>query len=113
MARYNVLSTKKIDGSLVKEAARDGIRIIEEEFINTLPLEGTEIKARISQWVIKSGHEAAIFTSRYAVESTILLAEKAAIPLHWKIYCLSGTTQKKVLEQIPGAEIVASASDAG
>ena len=112
MARYNVLSTKKIDSRLLKEAARDGIRIIEEDFIVTLPVEGNEVKAMVREWVIGSGHQAAIFTSSHAVENTVMLAGKATIPLHWKIYCLSGATQKKVLDLLPGSEIIGSASDA-
>ena len=116
MAKYKVLSTKKLEPSLVIKAGENDIEIIEQEFISVrhnTSKEKFEEVFRLMQ--VGEDYEFVAFTSANAV----VPFEKfigGGIPhsTKWKIFCLSGKT-KTALESTSGrltGDIVGTADNA-
>jgi len=86
-----ILSTKKLDPSLLNEAAQKNIEICEQEFISIQECEQLDLNQQLAG--LNTDH--VIFTSAHAVMITDSLVSKAATE-NWKIFCLSGKTLKAV-----------------
>jgi uroporphyrinogen-III synthase len=99
MARHKVLSTKKLEPSLLVQAIEQGIEIIEQEAIRVAPILSIEKWHEIFQFV-QSNKQFVVFTSSNAVLSIKKYIHEYVNPfeLNWKIFSLSGKT-REVLEQ--------------
>jgi uroporphyrinogen-III synthase len=97
MAKYKVLSTKKLLPSLVEQAKQNDIEIIEQEFISIKPVWAEETCKRILGFA-KSGLLNIALTSASAVDvlSRHLVAENTPHVIEWNIFCLSGKTRQAV-----------------
>jgi uroporphyrinogen-III synthase len=97
MAKYKVLSTKKLEPSLIEHAKQNHIEIIDQEFISVKPVLTFE---NINRFLLLLKKPYAVFTSANAVTSfTCYLhpGDPAYKPL-WKIFCLGGKTKEAVLK---------------
>jgi uroporphyrinogen-III synthase len=114
MSHYTVLSTKKLLPSLKKDAMEDGIAILEQEFINILPVLSDENISAVKNFtVIKD--LTVVFTSSNAVENLLALLASSGISgtdLHWNIFCLQGLTQNTITSKMTGCNILGNATDA-
>lgn len=99
MAKFKVLSTKKLDASLVETAKENGIEIIEQEFIRIHTILTKEKWDEIFH-IIQNKIECAVFTSSNAVHSIKKYLTDYVNPFetNWKIFCLAGKT-KTVLDE--------------
>jgi uroporphyrinogen-III synthase len=106
MAKYKVLSTKKLKTSLVKEAEENNIEIIEQEAIKVNPILSKEKWQQIFQ-VIESEKEFVVFTSSNAVLALkkYLNDYTNPIDLNWKIFSLSGKTKEALKDASFGVVI--------
>src|SRR5215213_1713498 len=108
MAKYKVLSTKKLDPLLIEQAKRNDIEIIEHEFISVKPVTGKEKWDEVFNYIQQQAY--IVFTSANAVEAI----KKYLHPyinynvIDWKIFCLSGKT-KETIEA--GADLSGSVID--
>lgn len=98
MAKRKVLSTKKLEPSLVLQAKENGIDIIEQEAIKTNPVLSKEKWREIFR-LIQSEKQFVIFTSSNAVLALKKYLHEYVNPfdINWKIFSLSGKT-KDILE---------------
>jgi uroporphyrinogen-III synthase len=99
MAKHKVLSTKKLEPSLIGQAKENDIEIIEQEAIKTNPILSKEKWQEIFQ-LIESKKEFIVFTSSNAVLSVKKYLNEYINPFqtNWKIFSLSGKT-KETLEE--------------
>lgn len=99
MAKYKVLSTKKLEPSLVEQAKENGIEIIEQEAIKVNTVLSREKWQEIFQ-VVDSKKEFVVFTSSNAVLSVkkYLHDYISLYKVNWKIFSLSGKTQEALDE---------------
>lgn len=95
-----VLSTRSLSPSLVKEAAAKGVIIDTLPFIAVDPLTSGE-------GGLPAGPLTAVFTSANAVAAL----EKGG-SRDWKIFCLSGATQRQATERFGQGAIVGTAASA-
>jgi uroporphyrinogen-III synthase len=102
-----ILSTKKISGSCIKDAAEKNICIDEMNFIDTKENISEEVRNRITD--ISKKNITAIFTSSNAVNAVEKIVSKQT---NWKIFCIEPATKKRIEELFPGSSILASAKDA-
>lgn len=112
MAKHKVLSTKKLEPSLIEKAKENNIEIIEQEFISVKPIWSEEKFQEIFQFFQKPY---AVFTSANAVAvvDDYLHPHDTFYILNWKIFCLSGKTKKAVLKTlILPKEVVGEAENA-
>lgn len=98
MAKYKVLSTKKLDPSLVEKAEQNDIEIIEQEFISVRPIVNEEIFQKIIG-LAETGKQFIVFTSSHAVSTVARYLHKGDTHyvVDWKIFCLSGKTREAVI----------------
>ena len=99
MVKHNVLSTKKLDPSLVEMVKAEGIDVLEQEAIAVKPILTKEKWNEIFS-LLEKNIEHAVFTSSNAVTALKKYLSEYVNPLpqHWKIFCLSGKT-KEVLQE--------------
>ena len=112
MAKYKVLSTKKLDPPLVEQAGIDDIEIVDQEAIKVTPILSKEKWQEIYQ-VIEDKKQFVVFTSSNAVFALQKYVNDYTNPhpIDWKIFSLSGKT-KESLEIIKGfGEIVDTAQN--
>ena len=99
MAKYKVLSTKKLEPSLVEKARENDIEIIEQEFISIRPVDhSTKLQDLITR--VKSGNIwPFVFTSQNAVYmfDQMRYTETSTWGFFGKTFCLSGKTKEAVL----------------
>jgi len=97
MAKYKVLSTKKLNPSLIEEAKKDDIEIVEQEAIKVTPILSKEKWEEIFL-VIESKKEFVVFTSSNAVFALqkYLNDYTNAHPIDLKIFSLSGKTKQSL-----------------
>ena len=97
MARYKVLSTKKLEPSLIKKAEENDIEIIEQEFISIKPIWDQQTLDKIIS-LADRGVSAIAFTSANAVDSlnSYMHAGDTYHGIRWSIFCLSGKTKEAV-----------------
>lgn len=97
MAKHKVLSTKKLEPSLIEQAKQSGIEIIEQEFISIKPIRNKETVEPIIQ-LAESGVNTIALTSSNAVEvlESYHHVGDTYYVIDWKIFCLSGKTKESV-----------------
>jgi uroporphyrinogen-III synthase len=112
MAKYKVLSTKKLEPSLAKQAEENNIEIIEQEAIKVKPILSKEKWQQISR-VIESKKEFVVFTSSNAVLALNKYLNDYSNPseIDWSIFSLSGKT-KEALEGVSLGVIIETADNA-
>lgn len=110
MAKYKVLSTKKLLPSLIEQAKQNDIEIIEQEFISVRPIT-TKEKAKEVLDLYHNGNEYVVFTSANAV-TPFKYYFHLAYSADWKVFCLSGKT-KEVVENIGSVGEVFSTAENG
>lgn len=98
-ARHKVLSTKKLEPSLVEKAQSNGLEIFEQEAIRTKPILGKEKWNEIFQ-LLEKKIECAVFTSGNAVNALKKYLNQYVnhLPQQWTIFCLSGKTGELLAE---------------
>lgn len=104
-AKYRILSTKSLQESLRQDAAQHGIALVDQPFIDILPVRSTELSARLAE--IALGGHVLVFTSPNTVKSVSGIWDNGA---EQKIYCLGGATLEVIQAEIPGAVILGTAS---
>jgi uroporphyrinogen-III synthase len=99
MARHKVLSTKKLEPSLIAQAKDNGIEITEQEAIKVNPILSIEKWHEIFH-MVQSDKQFVVFTSRNAVLSLKKYVHEYINPfeVNWKIFSLSSKT-REVLDQ--------------
>ncbi len=111
MAKHKVLSTKKLDPSLVQQAKENDIEIVEHEFIrvNTIL---TKQKWNEIFRLIESKIEFAVFTSSNAVSALKKYLNDYTNPFetNWMIFSLSGKT-KIALEETEFGTVIETAEN--
>jgi uroporphyrinogen-III synthase len=105
--KVQILSTKKIRDSFIKDAAQKNICIDEINFIDTKENISAEIRNRITD--LSKKNITAIFTSSNAVNAVEKIVSKQT---NWKIFCIEPATKKAIEKLFPDSSIVASAKDA-
>lgn len=114
MAKHKVLSTKKLEPSLVELAKENGIEIIEQEFISIKPIWNQETYDRIIRIVNIETQNIAL-TSANAVDvlNSYMHFSDTYLVVDWNIFCLSGKTKKAILNALLlRKNIVGEATDA-
>jgi uroporphyrinogen-III synthase len=98
MAKYKVLSTKKLEPSLVTQAEEHDIEIVEQEFISIKPVWNQETFDRIIGFPTDKKFYIAL-TSANAVDAlnSYMHVGDAFYVIKWNIFCLSGKTKQAVL----------------
>lgn len=113
MEKPRVLSTKKLEPGLAREAAKN-YRFTEVEFIRTRSI---QTKAKWDELIplLQTEKLNVIFTSARAVEAVkkYLHPYVSTQPVSWKIFSLQGRTAEAVRECFGEASIVATAAHAG
>jgi len=101
MAKYKVLSTKKLESSLVEHANENGIEIIELEFISIKPIWDQETFDRILSFINDKTLNIA-FTSANAVDAlnSYMHVNDTYYVVDWNIFCLSGKTRQAILNAL-------------
>lgn len=114
MMKFKVLSTKKLDASLVEQAKENGIEIIEQEFISIKPIYNQETLDKITSFTANGIHTIA-FTSANAVDAlnSYMHVGNSYSSIKWNVFCLSGKTKtavsnalllnKKIIAEAPNA----------
>ena len=113
MAKHKVLSTKKLDPSLIELAKENDIEIIEQEAIKINPVLSKEKWQEIFQ-LIETGKEFVVFTSSNAVLAVKKYLHDYINPieLNWKLFSLSGKTKESLEENAETfGEIIDIAND--
>jgi uroporphyrinogen-III synthase len=92
-AKHRVLSTKRLEPSLVERASLDGIEIVEQDAISVKPILTREKWDEIFSLLQKDIRHA-VFTSSNAVTALkkYLNSYVNHLPPNWKIFCISGKT---------------------
>jgi uroporphyrinogen-III synthase len=97
MAKYKVLSTKKLEPSLVEKAKKNDIEIIEQEFISIKPVWNKETFDTILGFAKENKFYIAL-TSANAVDvlNRYMVAEDCYHIVEWNTFCLSGKTKQAI-----------------
>jgi uroporphyrinogen-III synthase len=104
----DILCTRPLNESLVKEAKAAGIVIDELSFIETEPVQTIEVQQEIEQALLLSA--TVVFTSMNAVEA--VAAWQNEQQPKWNIYCIGTTTNKLVQEYFGEGSIAGTANAA-
>jgi uroporphyrinogen-III synthase len=114
MAKYKVLSTKKLEPSLIEEAKQSNIEIVEREFISVKPIASKEKYVEVIPWVLSSDINHIVFTSAHAVETVKNYLRQGATWLvpNWNIFCISGKTKDSLNPYISPNRVIATAEQA-
>lgn len=114
MAKYKVLSTKKLESSLVEQAKENGIEIIGQDFIAVKPILNQETFDKILD-IINNKKLNVALTSANAVDAlnSYMHFSDTYLVVSWNIFCLSGKTKQAILNALLlKKNIVADANDA-
>jgi uroporphyrinogen-III synthase len=112
--KYKVLSTKKLEPSLIEQAKQKNIEIIEQTAISITTI-NTKDKWKEVYNYLEEGSQYVVFTSSHAVHAikSFLHFYESRGPVKWKIFSLSGRTKESIEENINlFGEIIDTASDA-
>lgn len=106
--KISILSTRPLDDSLIEQAKQSGIEVDVLSFIETEPIQSTEVQQEIANALLQSS--AVVFTSMNAVEAV-------ADELHgqkpdWKIYSIGNTTKRLVKKYFGEGSILGTANSA-
>ncbi len=101
MAKHKVLSTKKLEPSLIEQAKEHDIEIVEQEFISVNPVRNQETFERIQSFINEKKLNIAL-TSANAVDvlNSYMHVSGAYYIVDWNIFCLSGKTKEAVLNAL-------------
>lgn len=104
----NILSTRPIDPSLIETAGTKGIFIEVRSFIETTPVQSTDLAQEIENVLSRSA--TVVFTSMNAVDAVAkyLNGHKP----HWKIYSIGTTTSQLVKKHFGENSIAGTAYNA-
>ena len=99
MAKFKVLSTKKLEPSLVEKARAANIDIKEQEAIQIRQLLSKEKWEEVFS-LLEMKVEYAVFTSSNAVHALrkYLHTYVNYLPVQWKIFCLAGKTKEALVQ---------------
>lgn len=97
MAKHKVLSTKKIEPSLIEIAKENGIEIIEQEFISVKSVRNQETFDKILGFINDKILNIAL-TSANAVDAlnSYMHVSDTYYVVDWNIFCLSGKTRQAI-----------------
>lgn len=111
MARFKLLSTRRLEPSLIEQAKQRGVDILVREFISVTPILSQEKYKELKPWLEGADPAYAVFTSVNGVEAVkhYLSFQGAAHTPTWKVFCISGKTKEAVTAAFPKAEILATA----
>ena len=114
MAKYKVLSTKKLEPSLVAKAKENNIEIIEQEFIAVRPIVSKGKRDEIMAWLMNSNIHHVAFTSVNAVEAVKNYWHDGTLPTipNFNVFCISGRT-KSALQSLISPEMITATADYG
>jgi uroporphyrinogen-III synthase len=106
--RINILSTRPLNDSLVREAAQQGIDITVVSFVKTEAIQTAVVQQEIKNTL--SQPATVVFTSMNAVETVVkqLQREKP----RWKIYCIGAATATLVKKYLGETSIQGTGSNA-
>jgi uroporphyrinogen-III synthase len=95
--RFKLLSTKKLNPSLVKQLDQFNIELTELEFISITPIHNEEIQQQIIAFAAREN--TIVLTSKNAVEVLDQYVNVGGVnsSIGWNIFCLSGATKEAVL----------------
>ncbi|HKC35849.1 MAG TPA: uroporphyrinogen-III synthase [Chitinophagaceae bacterium] len=114
MMKYKVLSTKKLEPSLIEQAKQKNIEIIEQAAISIKTINTKEKWQEVYHYV-EAGSQYVVFTSSHAVQvmKSFLHFYANPVSVQWKIFSLSGRTREAVEEHLNlFGEIIDTAQDA-
>ena len=106
MAKHKVLSTKKLEPSLITQAKENDIEIVEQEFITVRPIVSKEKQDEVSHWLMNRDVDV-VFTSANAVEAVKNYLDKNNSR---NFFCISGKTKSALLSYISNEQIKATAA---
>jgi uroporphyrinogen-III synthase len=108
---FKVLSTKKLEPSLIQKARQKGIEIIEQEAISVNPILSKEKQDEVKFWVLNQDIHYVIFTSANSVEAVkgYLKKEDNWFTVNWKVFCIGGKTKEALSSFIHADNILATA----
>lgn len=106
--RLNILSTRPLSETILKEAAERNVSIDCISFIETEPVKTPELKNKLEQ--LSSDNLHVVFTSMNAVES---VKEYLPINPNWKIFSMGQTTRELIRDFFGEQNISGTADDAG
>lgn len=111
MVPCKVLSTRRLDSSLVDQAKKSGVELREQDFISITAIISEAVAQQIKTWIKKEQSTYAVFTSTNAVEALKYYLEQSGTTRtpNWKVFCISGKTKEAVTATLPGAPILATA----
>ena len=105
-ATINILCTRPLEDSLVKEAKQKGIAIDMLSFIETEPIQNINVQQEVEQALLQSA--TIVFTSMNAVDAVVNYKEEHQPD--WRIYCI-GTTTNKLVKNYFGEETIAGTAN--
>ncbi len=110
MPTFKILSTKKIETSLIAIAKENNIEIIEHEFICVTPINTQEKYEETLEWMAKDKANVVI-TSANAANSLIdfLKFDDFYDICEWNIFCMSGKTKDTLFNYSKDLNVVATA----
>ena len=114
MAKYKVLSTKKLEPSLIEQANQHDIEIIEQEFISIKPIWNQETFDKIIGFTRQKKFNIAL-TSANAVDAlnSCMTDNDSYYVIDWNIFCLSGKTKQAVINaKFLGKNIIGESKNA-
>jgi uroporphyrinogen-III synthase len=106
--RINILCTRPLNESLVKDAKQSGIDINMLSFIETEPVQSIEVQQEIEQALLQT--VTVVFTSMNAVEAVATYMEE--LKPEWSVYCIGNTTEKLVEKYFGQHSIAGTAASA-
>ncbi|MGN6402685.1 MAG: uroporphyrinogen-III synthase [Flavisolibacter sp.] len=106
MAKHKVLSTKKLEPSLITQAKEYDIEIVEQEFISVRPIVSKEKQDEVAHWLM-NGDMDVVFTSANAVEAVKNYLDKNNSR---NFFCISGKTRSALLSYISNEQIKTTAA---
>jgi uroporphyrinogen-III synthase len=107
-SKIEILSTRPVNETQVKKAARKNIGIDVLSFIETTPVQDIETQQEI-EWA-STEDAIVVFTSMNAVDAVVETLD-GFIP-EWRIYCMGNTTKQLITEYFGEHTIAATADNA-
>lgn len=101
MAKHKVLSTKKLEPSLIDLAKENGVEIIEQDFISVKPVWNQETFDKILGFINDKTLNIAL-TSANAVDAlnSYMHVSDTYYVVDWNIFCLSGKTRQAIMNAL-------------
>ncbi len=111
MVKFKILSTKKLEPSLIVKAWEQAVCVEEQEAITIRPLLSAQQLKELPGLTESNDVKLIVFTSCNAVEIVSEKMQEAGLqPRNWKIACIEGKTLETVLKLFPQVEIIATAT---